>query len=329
MKTSVLLFVLTSIAYCYKCDIKKCATKHLTENTCVSPTRDETKNITIFEININNCPEGKICPYVADSSKDLQCNYKAIQFSRYDGQACTNNTHCASNDCNSGKCLGKPESSPCNQNSECRIGFFCGTKDLSSGVRNCLPQRALNNTCESDEECLNNMGCVNNKCVEYFSQPVGTYISDAGFRVCQTGKIYDGYCISMKLASDVEECMGEQAFCKYNTEGLPDKKSIDLRCQCSDAYSDKNFCDIDSFRAEWVKFLEKMKDWYSQHNRNYHTDMRHNYHMDLYKMYKKMTMYPQHKDAEDCLVNWELSELSGGFVSLCLAAVFLCLMIIL
>jgi hypothetical protein len=327
MKTSVLLFALTSIAFCYKCDIKKCATKHLDEGVCVTPTLDQTKNITIFEINVNNCPEGKICPYVSDGTKDLQCNTRPIQYFRFDGQVCTNNTHCASNDCSSGKCLGKPESSPCNQNSECRVGFFCGTKDLSSGVRNCLPQREFNATCESDEDCLNNMGCVNNKCVEYFSQPVGTYIKEAGWRVCQTGKVYDGYCISMKLVSQTDECKGEQAFCKYNAEGLPDKKSIDLRCQCSYAYSDKNFCDIDSSRPDWIKFIEKLRDWYSQHNRNYHTDMRHNYHLNLFKMFKKMTEYPQHRDTDDCLIDWELSDLSCGFLRYGLA-IFMALMII-
>jgi hypothetical protein len=306
------LILITLVAFIinYKCDIKQCSSKHLDEGFCVSPTLDTDKNITIFDINVKNCPEDKICPYVVDNSRNLECSPKPIAFNRYDGQACTNNTHCASNDCINNKCLGKPENSPCNQNSECRIGYFCGTKDISSGVRNCLPQRGLNSTCENDEDCFNNMGCVKNTCVEYFSLPIGSQIENASWKVCKSGKVHNGYCVSLKLI-DNEECTGQQEFCKYSVEGSVDKKQINLPCQCSNAYSDKNFCDIDSNRSEWIRFIEKMKDWYSQHNKNYHTDNRHNYHIGLYRLYKTMAEYPQHKDAESCFVEWELHELSG------------------
>jgi hypothetical protein len=324
MKVFVILIIFTinAIANSYNCDIKQCAKKHLDEGICVTPTIDTEKNITIFDVNINNCKDGKFCPYAVDSTNSIQCSDRPTIYGLFDGQSCTNNTQCASNDCHDSKCLGKAESAPCNQNSECRIGYFCGTKDLSSGIKNCLKQRSANETCETDEDCVNNMGCLNQKCAEYFSATVGTQMKNGNWRLCETGKVYDEYCVSIKLSQESDECKGAQVTCEYTAEGLTDRKVIYLMCQCSNAYSDKNFCDIDNSKPEWIKFIEKLKDWYAQHNKNYHTDNRHIYHMDLYKMYKTMTEYPQHKDAENCLVDWEMDELNASYLRYGFAVLF-------
>lgn len=311
------LFVLTivyKIVTSYKCDIKQCASKHLVDGVCVTPVKDTTKDIVVFDINVANCESGKFCPFKVDATNDVQCEIRSTKFGRYEGQPCKNNIDCASNDCVDSKCLGKAEGQPCDTNSQCRVGYFCGTKDLSSGIKNCLKQRELNSPCENDEDCQNNMGCLNDKCYEYFSIKTGTFIKNGNWKLCETGKVYNSFCVSTKLEQDTQECKGDQIFCKYSLEGIKDEKSFNLKCQCSNAYADRNFCDIDSANSEWVKFIEKLKDWYYQHNKNYHTDSRHNYHMDLYKRYKIMTEYPQHKDADVCLVDWELDYLSSGYL---------------
>ena len=312
----VILAVL-NYSICYQCNVYECSHDvKLQVDQCVFPHVDNSTKNTFFDIDVKSCSSGKFCPALVDPAKNTTCKDRVtLPRTLLDGQSCKLNTDCASNLCNSNKCDGLAESAPCENHNQCKVGYFCGKNNETAIAKNCLKQKVMGEKCSSEYDCLNGFGCFKENCTSYFSLKNGEKGVGDNFILCESGKIMKGTCVTTKLNDASDECKGNQTHCNYNVTGLGDNVVIENTiCQCSRAFQDKNFCEMDSNDAKYLKLIADLKSWYTLHNTNFHTVNRHSYHKDLMKNYIYITRYPQFRETENCVMDLEVSELSGGYL---------------
>ena len=310
--------ILSIISYslCYQCNVYECSHDiKLQVDQCVYPHVDNSTKNTFFDIDVKSCSSGKYCPAIVDPTKNTTCKDRITPSrSLLDGQACKLNTDCASNLCNSYKCDGLAENAPCENHNQCKVGYYCGKTSDQATVKNCLKQNPVGGKCDSDYDCVNGYGCFKGNCTAYFSVKNGEKGVGDNYLLCESGKANKDTCISTRLIETSEECTGNQTHCNYNVTLSNNTIVDDSICQCSRAFQDKKFCEMDTNNPKFVKLVTDLKSWYTSHNTNYHTVNRHNYHKDLMKNYLYVSRYPQFRDTENCVMDLEMSELNAGYI---------------
>ena len=128
---------------------------------------------------VSSCKTGKVCDYVEDEVAGWgQCtNFKLPGF---DGQACTSNEECLSNNCDGTKCAEKVSGfngdvGICINDLACEKGKFCNEDGL------CEPLRS--GECDFSNQCKPYHVCNRNeagerKCVKVGSQNTGTKVDN-------------------------------------------------------------------------------------------------------------------------------------------------------
>jgi hypothetical protein len=293
----------------YQCDIYRCSQFNLQDNQCVyiHPINANSTTQNIFDISLT-CGVDKYCPPPAYTNQS--CTVKPINNQLIDGDACRNNTNCASNICNNNKCHGVQAMGVCANNTMCATGLFCGKVATNSTTLNCILQKKVGESCETDFDCVNNAGCykLNKTCVNYLSISDGTPIHDGGDLLCQNMKVVKGFCVSTLLNQHNDECVANngtlQKQCVYNVTGFPANTSntFSSNCQCSRAYSDKSFCEYDTVNSNWQKLINYLKDYFNGDAMKTHTSRRLNFNSNLNRLYTTVKNYPQYKDADDCAI---------------------------
>ena len=123
---------------------------------------------------VSSCKTGKVCDGDEFGAGWSQCtNFKLPGF---DGQACSDNAECLSNNCDGGSCAEKDGN--CINDLACEMGRYC---DLNGKCQN---MKGKDKECESSNECnpyyiCNNDGtAAKGKCVKVGSLASGTIVDN-------------------------------------------------------------------------------------------------------------------------------------------------------
>lgn len=318
MRNFLFLFTISSISLIfsqesYKCDVYKCASNNLKTNQCIF-SHLMPSNSTMYEISLK-CQSGTFCPAIFESGNQT-CITIPSPKNLVEGEICSNNTECASNICNSPKCQGRAPDAVCNDNLECGIGYSCVKSTNNTDIKNCKPQRKLGESCETDYDCQNNLGCYhkNKTCIQYLSLPDGSQVNNYEEMLCQNMKAVKGHCVSTKLLQESDECTSIngtlQNTCQYNLTGVPsgDEATFKTPCQCSKTYGNKKFCEYETQNPNWQKYISNLNEHFNKHSQGKHTRTRFDFDLELKKMRLIVGNYPQYKDSDSCVINLELSS---------------------
>lgn len=112
---------------------------------------------------------------------------------RYPGDYCETHMDCVSSNCASNMCQGYLLNVSCSNIYDCNPGSYC---DLNSLV--CTLQKTAGQSCITEYECANHLGCNMGTCTTYFSVPNGNFTDaeeEDGFAtLCASGFAYMGQC---------------------------------------------------------------------------------------------------------------------------------------
>lgn len=164
--------------------------------------------------------------YVQSCLSGLNCNPASGQCEStetnpelgYPGDYCTSNSRCSSQSCVSGICQGGKLDSKCSDHHDCNPGLRCA----ANGVCTNLIQIGSAG-CNNDYDCVNNAGCnmtgSTGKCLEYFSQPIGSTVAD-----CNSGS--SNLCKTAQCSKSPK--FGNLGVCKVSVQSV---KNLPVACQ--------------------------------------------------------------------------------------------------
>lgn len=155
------------------------------------------------------------------------------------GWQCCENTDCLSNNCTEDVCSGYGIGHKCSNDGECESGYYC------SGFCTMITS-ILQDSCNSDSECLIGSGCLYSKCTALLSLDDGEASLDAKY--CKSMLIYDDKCDNLEVytnATDVAldypfECMmGTSCIYAYRIAKVVAETHS---CHCGGAAGANGYC---------------------------------------------------------------------------------------
>ena len=246
------LLVLTNIIFVYnvtkdKCDLIQCnETASSNKGTCLDVTSNQNTGAKTWSF--NKCAPGYHCPGARkypDIVKSYSCEQVPedsdyIELAKFcmdqlPGEPCNFDEHCRSRICKKHVCVGVEVGLACTKHADCDVGLFCSNSK-------CTLLKGLGESCSENFECKNDAGCMDGKCVEYFTQAVDTevkYASQCNFNIARTNS--NGKLVCDALIHEKTECGEGQDKCHYRwfiggeayiTECQcdPTRKSQDRKC---------------------------------------------------------------------------------------------------
>jgi len=127
---------------------------------------------------------------------------------QWPGMPCSSADDCYTKICTSGFCVGLPDGTTCASDTDCSLGSSC-----KAGRPNntCTAQVGLGEMCDTFTgiQCQNNYVCNNQKCVAYYSKPLGSFVTlDTAGMACASGHAHKvdtkfGYCDSAAKSANV------------------------------------------------------------------------------------------------------------------------------
>ena len=255
-------------------------------NTCYSsqnPHNENGEDLNVY-VNEKKCDLGYECKF--DFNKIINnwefnqtCEFKyPLNKKKFQlpGEKCNNNNlRCLRGkfkdvgQCINGICSGRKLNDICKTHQDCQIGLFC-----NSETHKCEELKKKGEKCNHINECQNNLMCMNNTCIEYYSLPEGTYLQkNNGYlfkELCKFGLFneFTNQCLgeikyhnSMKNIDNngfVECNLGED--CVYNSGN----KIISTKCECGFNKEGKSYCPLshEYNKNEWEEFYELKKKYY-------------------------------------------------------------------
>jgi len=235
------------------------------------------------------CSSGNYCPlqgiFENNETTSINCTSKQ-NTERFPGEKCdAKNTCISSSNCNSNVCSGKAEKETCISHLECKVGLYCSfttnttngsngtnvtlTADNTTGV--CVSQVNSNENCTHDYMCKNNQGCLNGKCVDYFSLNLGQTVGNTSSLpelLCKSNLVVNNTCYGLAYYSSMEPDTNNMVKCKFNESNpLPCvyrdifNNTIKEACQCSydkdgNSYCRKAYNESDN---NWIKLANTYK----------------------------------------------------------------------
>ena len=152
-------------------------------------------NIGIYYV--SSCKTGKVCDYNQDENDPNWSNWgqcKSFKLPGFDGQACTSNEECLSNNCDGTSCAEK-SGGVCINDLACEKGKFCNSAGLCQSIhsgacdssRECKPYHVCNRGNDGNKVCvkvgsLANDANVDNDLPDEYSALVcnGGYVNNDG-----------------------------------------------------------------------------------------------------------------------------------------------------
>lgn len=231
------------------CTIVTCNSNDIATDTGVCGTATKNSNGVGYNVSIQSCRDGYYCPdaqalyggvytqtsvsckkdelaglwnALTDALGDLVSSDHCI--SQHPGEACSQNAHCFSGKCTSGKCEGAASGASCTIDKNCNAGLYCEASK-------CTAQKAAGESCNDENECQNTLTCSNNKCVAYYSLANGTETMTPN--ACNSGLIRVSgtkvICDSRTLTTN--SCTDTTDSCVY-TWASDSKTDDTVGCQC-------------------------------------------------------------------------------------------------
>ena len=141
----------------------------------IAPTCAQVASSGNIQLQICDDPSFPFCNTLGTITKNFTCadSPPYTPSLAYPGEFCLSNSDCITNLCQSNSCVGQRPGGGCTSNSDCGIGLYCNSAFF------CSAQLNQYQTCNSDYECLNNLGCNRTifepgLCVPYYIIPNGS-----------------------------------------------------------------------------------------------------------------------------------------------------------
>ena len=230
-----------TLALAFGCSKYTCSTsaQGLTSDQCAYYDSAQT---TYY---MQACPSGYYCPFY-NQAMNITCLESPPPPSpgkAWPSFPCKQDADCYSNSCVNDLCVGLPDGSKCAGDYDCNLGSLC-----QSGMPNntCASQVGLGETCNTFTGimCQNNYVCNNQKCVGYYSKPIGSFVTlDTGSVVCESGHVHQvdatfGYCEYAPKAANVPQPT-ECTFSCPSNDGFES-----AQCKCAYNAAGTQYCDL-------------------------------------------------------------------------------------
>ena len=262
----ILLFLLGLAVLSHQQEPDKCikvACDKLIGDFCVKVDDDN------LNAKMEACPEGKRCNIKTDiPDEDAKCEaYTPPKYKRYPGMICKENEDCLNNNCVNNECKETRENEICQSVDECEYGKTCRRPNETSTVKVCTSGVQLGGKCEEDTDCILTAGCLNNKCVEYFSledgENVGKGRIPSFLSLCKSGyATEEGVCATLKLVGGISKystpCNNQ---CEYKT-GNGDTVTSESSCRCGYSREGTKFCQLGSGETNYTRYIQKLKEYH-------------------------------------------------------------------
>ena len=157
---------------------------------------------------------------------------------RYPGDYCETHMDCISSNCGSNMCQGFVVSNNCSNVYDCNPGSYCDFDTLF-----CTAQKTLGQSCLTEYECANHLGCNMGICTVYFSVSNGNFIDGAtedGFStLCASGFAYMGECQPPPTSKTPPP-----SNCTFNTECESSIPGVVKLCTCGYNPAGQSLCPL-------------------------------------------------------------------------------------
>lgn len=238
------LLILSNILFVYniskeKCDIIKCnEIASLNKGTCLDVTSNPTTGAKTWAF--NKCAPGYRCAGAVgypDTIKTYSCeevpsdedyiDMAKFCLNQLPGEPCNFKEQCLSKNCKKHICVGVEEGLACSKHADCAVGLYCNNSV-------CTLLKGLGESCTENFQCKNDAGCIDGKCVEYFTQAVGTEVKYAIQCNFNTARLENGklICDSLVLDTKNSDCK-DKDICTYNWFITNEVYTTDCKCDPS------------------------------------------------------------------------------------------------
>jgi hypothetical protein len=270
-------------------------------------------------------------PFNATSNYHLDCTIpvppKPVA-DRYPGEKCDANNTCLFNkNCTKdGVCEGAAEKQACKMDIDCSVGLFCNT---TNATNMCAPQLPAGSNCTTDYMCPQTQGCLNGKCTDYFSLPVGNVTNGTNPSLfCKSMKAVDNKCWGWKYGANMTKNSDGFVVCDINVANScsyagSDGKNFTEECQCSWDSKGRSLCrtEYDEGNKNWQKLASSSRAKFS--SKKCHTmhrfgcyDVEKSTHNDIYDASLETTEAYKYHYADDCI---KKDFAAGGFLQISFA----------
>lgn len=181
-----------------------------------------------------------------------------LTHTKYPGEKCIQDTDCLYGTCTQNVCLGQSLYSNCQAYGECNPGLKC-----PSGNGKCVPLGSTTDTCDSDYDCLPDLGCDDGYCKPYYSVNNGEWINnctDGESNICKSGQCLYGYCIEGLKSQNVPMGCGGQSDCvsfDLKDEGI----EFFTNCTCGYNTKGQSYCYLFPGDDPYVEYIKIRKQW--------------------------------------------------------------------
>ena len=286
--------------------IRTCASK-LELDTCYFESYVTEDGVEKYIEYYGECKSGEICSFAGFA-------YKCIspKFLLKLNKDCVINDECQSNLCKDGKCSESNVGEPCTSNRQCGKGFYCKDEDNDSKV--CAKYAYEGETCGNGIECIPYLACGKDKCVKKFSLENGEETHD--HNACKSGvaEYFDSGYICTEITV-TNKCSTEDICVLEYKHG---EKKSEGECDCTYTSDGKYECDYEDGSPEMQEYMtlykkkfEELKEEDLEEIENYNTlDSE-----DLMEAYVKYDKSPKLRGAEQCVIDYYVSQESLEFQS--------------
>jgi hypothetical protein len=214
-------------------------------------------------ISLRKCEnDSDFCNLMKRGSKVFTCDNKSLltRTRIFPGLDCSSNQECIYGTCLDGLCKGKDFNESCEGHNQCPLKSSC--RNGSEG-KTCQPLSNLNENCNDDYDCQNNLGCHFGTCINYISLPNGAKINKQirnHFPLCESGYDLNGVCESLTTKEgEMMDCNPDKGKnCNYIDSNNNDIV-VNENCLCGKNATGTKFCAMGNNSPEWVEYLNLLK----------------------------------------------------------------------
>ena len=236
--------VLISSAFAASCPMYDCTTT-LPGAECI-----KSNNSTI---QVEECSNpGQYCPLPILGNSN--CTDSPIP-KNYPGDYCDQDLDCITGNCVAKKCVGASNNEACDAVWGCNPGLFCNVTSST-----CAPSRTPGQSCTNNYDCINQAGCNEGFCVQFFSLEASaavSYVYENGFSpICKTGYAgYDASSMTRNCTTAPKSAGATPLKCKIGADCQSDTTGVTSECTCGYNSDGQGYCPLFIGDKEWQDYI--------------------------------------------------------------------------
>jgi hypothetical protein len=216
-------------------------------------------------VQITPCPTNQYCNYNPNvvNKKNTTINCTMIPLNIWSGlptgklveqDYCIDTSDCIGKNCTNNTCYGYDIGYPCSNTTSCAAGSYCNLLN-----RTCSKQVNAGEKCLSDDNCVNNAGCLKGVCTPLYSVPSGISIgsnnSIDGNNFCISGYVNNqGVCEDLVINGDFPYYCDPTYPCNYTTSLTKSKVSLMGLCTCDLNGNGYAFCRMSTNSTSYISY---------------------------------------------------------------------------